>query len=277
MSAVPVSVVVVALVVGAVVLTRVSGVVLRRVVRRVAERSVVAGNVTRWWRAGTSRGVLDVVDGGERRRRQRVDSASRMLNHVVAIVVWIVVTIAVFHVLDVDAAFFLSSAGFIGAGLAIGGQHKVNDYLTGLSVLFEDRYGVGDTVVVELSGRDPIQGVVEHVGLFTTRLRDHESTLHVPNAGLVLVRNLSQTAHTETLRLHVPDESDDGVSEHTAADAVRRMAGQEHLTDVIFVGDIAAARRGDGDIDVAVRTTRPLGTRERETLVRRAERSLRAH
>src|SRR5688500_11086994 len=164
MSAVPVSVVVVAaLVVGAVIVTRLSGLVLRRVVRRVAERSAVAGSVTRWWRAGTSRGVLDVADGGERRRRQRVDSASRMLNHVVAIVVWIAVTIAVFHVLDVDAAFFLSSAGFIGAGVAIGGQHKVNDYLTGLSVLFEDRYGVGDTIVVELSGRDPIQGVVEHV------------------------------------------------------------------------------------------------------------------
>lgn len=277
MSAVPVSVVVVAaLVVGAVIVTRLSGVVLRRAVRRVAERSAVAGNVTRWWRAGTSRGVLDVVDGGERRRRQRVDSAARMLNHVVAIVVWIGVTIAVFHVLDVDAAFFLSSAGFIGAGVAIGGQHKVNDYLTGLSVLFEDRYGVGDTIVVELSGRDPIRGVVEHVGLFTTRLRDHESTLHVPNSGLVLVRNLSQTAHVETLRLHVPEESDADVDEHEAADAVRRMAGQEHLTDVIFVGDIAAARRGDGDIDVAVRTTRPLGSRERETLVRRAERSLRA-
>ena len=59
---------------------------------------------------------------------------------------------------------------FIGAGLAIGGQHKVNDYLTGLSVLFEDRYGVGDDLVVETAGRDPFPAVVEHVGLFTCSL-----------------------------------------------------------------------------------------------------------
>ena len=58
-----------------------------------------------------------------------------------------------FHLFDIDAAFFLSSAGFIGAGVAIGGQHKVNDYLTGLSVLFEDRYGVGDELVVDMGDR----------------------------------------------------------------------------------------------------------------------------
>ena len=58
---------------------------------------------------------------------------------------------------DIDAAFFLSGAGFIGAALAIGGQHKVNDYLTGLSVLIEDRYGVGDELIVDVvrRRRDP--------------------------------------------------------------------------------------------------------------------------
>ena len=83
-----------------------------------------------------------------------------MLNHVVRLVVWTAVTIVVFHLFDIDAAFFLSSAGFIGAAVAIGGQHKVNDYLTGLSVLFEDRYGVGDELVVEVprARADPRRG-----------------------------------------------------------------------------------------------------------------------
>ena len=137
---------------------------------------------------------LESADVTEQRRRQRTDAAARMLNHVVTLVVWIGVTIAVFHLFDIDAAFFLSSAGFIGAAVAIGGQHKVNDYLTGLSVLFEDRYGVGDELVVEVPGREPIHAVVDNIGLVTTRLRDERSTLHVPNAQLVVVRNLSQEA-----------------------------------------------------------------------------------
>ena len=56
---------------------------------------------------------------------------------------------------------------------------------------------------------------------------------------------------------------------------MRNLAGTEQLTDVVFVGDLAARRTNDGDIDVAVRTSRPLDDRERSVLVERAERALR--
>lgn len=266
--------VVAALVVGAFVFTRFSGFVIRRMIRRMAERGA-AGFDTRWWRAAVRFGAVDLSETGEARRRQRVDAASRMVNHLVGIFVWIGVVIAVFHFLDIDAVFFLSSAGFIGAGLAIGGQHKVNDYLTGLSVLFEDRYGVGDELIIELSGRDPLNAVVDHVGLFTTRLRNKDSTMHIPNGQLVLVQNLSQQAQRDTLRLRVGDSPQhDLVSERSAVQTVRNLAGSENLTGVFFVGDLAAERREDGDIDVELRTTRPLDDRARETLRRRTEERL---
>ncbi|HEU4842405.1 MAG TPA: mechanosensitive ion channel domain-containing protein [Ilumatobacteraceae bacterium] len=261
--------IVLALLVGAVLVTRVSGFAMRRVVRRVANRSDANG---RWWRAGASRIGLESADATEQRRRQRTDAAARMLNHLVSVVVWIGVSIAVFHLFDIDAAFFLSSAGFIGAAVAIGGQHKVNDYLTGLSVLFEDRYGVGDELLVDTGG-ERIHAIVDNIGLVTTRLRDAASTLHVPNAQLALVRNLSQEAAASTVRLRVPDV--DGLdSEASAAEALRALAGSEQLTDVVFVGDLAAERTGDGRVDVAVRTVRPLDDRARTVLVERAERVL---
>ena len=260
---------------GAFVFTRMSGFVLRRLVRHMAERAP-SDLATRWWRVASPRGVADASETSETRRRQRVDSAARMLNHLLAIIVWIGVAIAVFHILDIDAEYFLSSAGFIGAGIAIGGQHKVNDYLTGLSVLFEDRYGAGDELIVDLGRSEPLHGVVDHVGLFTTRLRDESSTLHVPNGQLQVVRNLSQEARAETLRLRVGDNPEyDLVSERSAADALRGLAGSENLTDVFFVGDLAAARRDNGDIDVEVKTVRPLDEKAREVLVERTQNALR--
>lgn len=267
--------IVVALLVGAFAFTRVSGFVLRRLVRHMAERTP-SDFTTRWWRVTPAREVVDGGEASDARRRQRVDSAARMLNHLLAIVVWIAVAIAVFHILNIDAEYFLSSAGFIGAGIAIGGQHKVNDYLTGLSVLFEDRYGAGDELIVDLGRSEPLHAVVDHVGLFTTRLRDQSSTLHVPNGQLQIVRNLSQEARAETLRLRVGDNPEfDLVSERSAADTVRRLAGSPNLTDVFFVGDLAAARRDDGDIDVEVKTVRPLDERARDELVERTQRALR--
>lgn len=260
--------VLVALVVGGLVLTRVSGFVIRFIVRRVATRSIATPSS--WWRHRSRRVGGESVEIGEQRRRQRIDAASRMLNHLVSLVTWIVILIVGFHLLDIDAAFFLSSAGFIGAAVAIGGQHKVNDYLTGLTVHFEDRYGVGDEIVVEVGWNEPVHAVVDHVGLFSTRLRDSSSAMHFPNHALSQLRNLSQEATTTTLRLSV--EGSPGAEE--VADAIRGLAGSSELTDVIFLGDIAAYAPHTGEVAVDVQTLRPLDDRETELLERRAQRVL---
>ena len=215
---------------------------------------------------------MESADATEQRRRQRIDAAARMLNHLVAVVVWIGVTIAVFHLFDIDAAFFLSSAGFIGAGVAIGGQHKVNDYLTGLSVLFEDRYGVGDELVVDAGGGDA-RAVVDNIGLVTTRLRDDAARCTSPTPSSTVVRNLSQEAAAATVRLQragrrrrrrrvrrprcaawpAPSSSPTSCSSATwrpgaTADGARRRRGADRL--------------------------RPLDDRSRSVLVERAEEAL---
>ena len=225
--------------------------------------------------AAASRTRLESADVTEQRRRQRTDAAARMLNHVVALVVWTAVTIVVFHLFEIDAAFFLSSAGFIGAAVAIGGQHKVNDYLTGLSVLFEDRYGVGDELVVEVMGREPIHAVVDNIGLVTTRLRDERSTLHVPTPSSSWSATSARRRSPRRCACGSPTARTP--TERTAAEAVRSLAGTEQLTDVVFVGDLAARPHArTARVDVAVRTGRPLDERTRSVLVERAEQALRA-
>ena len=255
----------------ATIATRCSRFVIRRVIRRLARRALLGTPGSGLWRVRALRPDDSNIDTIEQRRRQRIDAASRMVNHLVSLVIWLVAAIVAFHLLDVDPAFFLSSAGFLGAGLAIGGQHKVNDYLTGLSVHFEDRYGVGDEIVANVGWADPVVGVVDHVGLFSTRVRDHRSTMHFPNSALAIVRNLSQEACRTTLRVRVPDE-------HATDDApslLRGLAGTDGLTDVVFLGDPAAYESSTGEIEVEVATSRALGGVERDRLVRRAEAALR--
>ena len=257
------------------VATRFSAFVIRRVIRRLARRSSVAAQgpgmtVSGLWRVRSSRVEGESGETGEQRRRQRIDAAARMVSHLVGLMIWVVAGIVTFHLLDVDPAFFLSSAGFIGAALAIGGQHKVNDYLTGLSVHFEDRYGVGDEIVVDVGWAAPVQGIVDHVGLFSTRVRDERSTLHFPNHALTSLRNLSQEAATSTLRLRVPDSSDAA----EAAELLRGLAGTDGLTDVVFVGDFESRDRSTGEVEIDVVTGRALGERERDRLVGRTERAL---
>jgi small-conductance mechanosensitive channel len=254
------------------VAVRLAGAVIRRSIRHVALRSLRAGPGAQpgLWRARTRRVGTEPSELGEQRRRQRIDAASRMVTHLVSVAIWLIAAIVMFHVLDVDPAFFISSAGFLGAGLAIGGQHKVHDYLTGLSVHFEDRYGVGDEIIADVGWAAPVQGVVDHIGLFSTRVRDRHSTLHFPNGALTNVRNLSQEAATVEFKLRVPDDTD---TEDVAA-TLRRLAGSNGLTDVVFVGDLEAHEAATGEVAVRAATSSALDSRDHDELVHRAERAL---
>lgn len=269
-------VIVLVVVVGAFIVTRLSRVIFRRTVRFVAERSIA--HPTRWWRTPTRYRELEHGEVGENRRRQRIDAAARMLHHLFAVLLWLGVIIAVFHILELDAAFFLSSAGFIGAAVAIGGQHKVNEYLTGLSVLLEDRYGVGDEVEVSGSFPNGVRGIVEHIGLVSTRIRDGYSTIHLPHTALLSVRNLSQEPVETKLSINLPANTERSEAASRAADTIRELAGSPNLTEVVFVDDVlmTTPAAGNPQVELKVRTTRPLTAQERETLVRRTEERLSA-
>lgn len=259
--------VVAAVALAAFVVSRCSRWFIHRTIRRLARRALLGSPGTGLWRVRVQPPDEANSETVEQRRRQRIDAASRMVNHLVSVVIAIVATIVTFHLLDVDPAFFLSSAGFLGAALAIGGQHKVNDYLSGLSVHFEDRYGVGDEIVVEVGWGQPVVGVVDHVGLFTTRVRDERSTMHFPNGALATVRNLSQEPSRTVLRVRVADDD----AADAAPSLLRGLAGSDGLTEVVFLGDLAVQPSSTGEIEVEVATSRALGDATRDRLIRRAE------
>ena len=194
-------VIAVVIIVGCFILTRITYAILRIVVRKVADSK--PGRGKGWWKNTMRRVGAETLEGGENRRRQRIEAATGMLHQLTSFVLWIIAVIAVFNVLNLDAAFFLSSAGFLGAAIAIGGQHRVGDYLTGLAVLLEDRFGVGDEIEVSLGWDKPVRATVEHVGMITTRLRDGNSTFHIPHSKLDVVRNLSQEPVRESLQFDV--------------------------------------------------------------------------
>jgi small-conductance mechanosensitive channel len=256
-------VIAVAIIVGCFIATRITYAILRIVVRKVADSK--PGRGKGWWKNTMRRVGAETLEGGENRRRQRIEAATGMLHQLTSFVLWIIAVIAVFNVLNLDAAFFLSSAGFLGAAIAIGGQHRVSDYLTGLAVLLEDRFGVGDEIEVSLAWDKPVRATVEHVGMITTRLRDGNSTFHIPHSKLDVVRNLSQEPVRESLQFDVASSNAARVGT-----TVRDLAGTKGLTTVLFIDEIQAAGTEGDRVELNVRTTRPLTNTERELLVQKA-------
>ncbi len=82
----------------------------------------------------------------------------------------------------------LASAGVVGLAIGFGAQSLVADYLSGMLIMIEDQYGVGDSVDL-----GEAVGEVEHVGLRLTQVRDLNGGLwHIRNGEILRVRNDSQ-------------------------------------------------------------------------------------
>jgi small-conductance mechanosensitive channel len=106
--------------------------------------------------------------------------------------------------LGVSLGPFIASAGVIGLGISFGAQSIFKDMLTGIFILVENQYSVGDTI--KIAG---LQGVVEDLSLRVTRLRDGDGTVYiVPNSQITTVSNLSRDFAVGTLNVAVDARED---------------------------------------------------------------------
>jgi small conductance mechanosensitive channel len=122
------------------------------------------------------------------RRVQRAETMGSLLKSIASIVVFTIFGITAIAQLGYPVGPLIASAGVVGVALGFGAQSLVKDFLSGIFMIFEDQYGVGDSVDLGEAG-----GTVEAVGLRVTRLRDVEGTVwYVRNGEILRVGNQSQ-------------------------------------------------------------------------------------
>ncbi|SFB00970.1 small conductance mechanosensitive channel [Nocardioides alpinus] len=165
---------------------------LHRVIDRVIKRAEVGMLPNRLSRAisgGRVGAALNLTeDPGYTRRVQRAATMGSLLKSIVSGVVFTVIALMAISELGYDIAPLIASAGIIGVALGFGSQALVKDFLSGIFMIFEDQYGVGDEVDLGEAA-----GTVEAVSLRVTRLRDVNGTVwYVRNGEILRVGNMSQ-------------------------------------------------------------------------------------
>ncbi|MCZ3389582.1 MAG: mechanosensitive ion channel family protein [Actinomycetia bacterium] len=122
------------------------------------------------------------------RYRARATAVSGMLSSVGTFVIASVAILFALNAVGINIAPLLASAGIAGIAIGFGAQTIVRDFLSGVFMILENQYGVGDVVTV--SG---ITGTVEDVGLRITTMRDFDGTVwYVTNGSVTELGNRSQ-------------------------------------------------------------------------------------
>ena len=116
------------------------------------------------------------------RQSERARTIGTVLTSTFIAFLWLVSIGMILGEFGFDLGPVIASAGIVGVAIGLGAQTLVKDVLSGVFMLVEDQYGVGDIVKV-----GDVEGLVEKVGLRVTTVRDSAGTLWFLRNGEILV------------------------------------------------------------------------------------------
>ncbi|MFJ4012278.1 mechanosensitive ion channel family protein [Streptomyces sp. NPDC090026] len=158
---------------------------LRMLVRRALTKLIERMNRSAQAVEGTTLGGLLV---NAERRRQRSEAIGSVLRSIASFLIMGTAGLMVLGAFSINLAPLLASAGVAGVAIGFGARNLVTDFLSGVFMIMEDQYGVGDSIDAGVAS-----GEVVEVGLRVTKLRGENGAIwYVRNGEIKRIGNLSQ-------------------------------------------------------------------------------------
>lgn len=176
-----------------IVLTVLGALILRwlalRSIGRVVSSTLARSEARRLGETSRAGRVLAQATGSaHERHRQRTLTMGSLLRSMVTFVVVLVTILTILTTVGINLGPVLATAGVGGVALGFGAQSLVKDFLSGIFMILEDQYGVGDVI-----DTGEAIGTVEEVSLRVTRLRDGQGVVwYIRNGEIVRIGNKSQ-------------------------------------------------------------------------------------
>lgn len=124
--------------------------------------------------------------GGRRHKRAR--TVAKLIYGIGHAVLLLISLFWILRIIDVDPTPILASAGIVGVALGFGAQTLVKDFLSGLFILAENQYGIGDHVMI-----NDKEGVVKQLSFRSTVLENADGhKIYIPNGTISTVVNMGE-------------------------------------------------------------------------------------
>ncbi|MGW5239154.1 mechanosensitive ion channel family protein [Monashia sp. NPDC004114] len=216
-----------------ILITVVAGIIARwlliRVINRVVASTTARANERLAKLPGASRALQAVGVAGER-TIQRTETMGALLKSITTFLVYTIVGLTVMSLLGIPLGPLLASASIGGVALAFGAQSLVKDFLSGVFMIIEDQYGVGDVI-----DTGEVIGTVENVSLRITQLRDGSGmTWYVRNGEILRIGNRTQGWSTATVDIQIAYDEDVERSLQVIREVVSTMDEEDQWKAVLL-------------------------------------------
>lgn len=120
-------------------------------------------------------------------RKVRIETLSKNLYTVIRFIVGFIIVMIILDMLGINTRSIIATAGIGGVAIAFGAQTLVKDIVTGIIIIVDDTFRVGDWIIA-----GGVEGTVETLGMRHTKIRDYDGSLHtIPNSQITNVQNLN--------------------------------------------------------------------------------------
>jgi len=138
--------------------------------------------------------AIKISLGGEQENQGQFKKRAKTLSSILIatgnVIIYIIILLMTLNLFGINIAPILAGAGIIGLAIGFGAQSLVKDFVSGLFILLENQYSVGDKV-----GIGNFEGEVLKITMRSTILRDEEGkTFYISNGLIKDVTNLSQSS-----------------------------------------------------------------------------------
>lgn len=161
--------------------------------------------------------------------KKREDTLIQVVMGTTRIVIWVITILMIFTELGIPVLPLLAGIGVLGLAISFGAQYVVRDIVTGVFIVMENQFRIGD--VIDING---IGGVVEDMSLRITKIRDVDGTVHfIPNGEVKVASNKTKDFSKINLKIGVAYDTDIDKVERVINELGEEMAKDEAFEDMI--------------------------------------------
>ena len=194
---------------------------------------------------------------------RRAQTLTEIVKSIVHYSIYFIALVAVLAEFNIDTTSLIAGAGVIGLALGIGAQSLIRDFVTGMFIILEDQYAIGDYVTL-----GDMAGKVEDVSFRVTRLRDNNGVLHfIPNGGIGKVSNHTRAPLQATVNIPVSQEADIDLALELITKACEAVKDMPTVVEAPKILGIVEYRQYDLIVRVIAKTV-PLEQSTVETALR---------